>query len=468
MQRSERRHRCRRSRAYRAAVLLSVIAFGGLTFGCAATAGAPEMELSPAQCELNARSFEQAWRTIRDMHWDPSLGGLDWSAVRAELRPQIAQARTMSAARAVMRDMIGRLGQSHFAVVPAEVYEDLRYPVGQGEGDGTAGLDLRVIEGEALVVAVEPDSAAAELGVTPGWQVRTIAGEEVAPLIAGIQQAYADSTAREMRLARSILARLADKVGETRTVSFGDNTGTAVELELTLQQRKGRRVRLGNLPPMYVWLESRQLDGNVGYVTFNVFADPNHLMEEFAQALREFSGCAGIIIDLRGNPGGIGAMAMGIAGWFVDEAGQQLGTMWTRNARINFAIHARAETYAGPLAILVDGLSASTSEILVGGMQDIGRARVFGTTTAGAALPSMFEKLPNGDVLQYAHADYVSAAGGRLEGAGVTPDEEITLDGAALRAGRDPVLEAALKWIESQSRAEAASAGENNVVMIDT
>ena len=108
-----------------------------------------------------------------------------------------------------------------------------------------------------------------------------------------------------------------------------------------------------------------------------------------------------------------------------------------------------ADAFDGPLAVLVDGMSGSTSEILAGGLHDLHRARIFGTRTMGACLPSVFERLANGDGFQYAFANYVSAGGEPLEGRGVTPDEVVTPDRAALLAGRDPILEAAVRWIRS-------------------
>jgi carboxyl-terminal processing protease len=121
--------------------------------------------------------------------------------------------------------------------------------------------------------------------------------------------------------------------------------------------------------------------------------------------------------------------------------------MKTRDTEVKFVVSPRAETFKGPVAILIDGLSASTSEILAGGLQGLGRARVFGSQSAGAALPSAIEKLPNGDGFQYAFANYVSEGGGVLEGSGVTPDVELTPTRAQLLEGKDPVLEAAVEWI---------------------
>ena len=105
------------------------------------------------------------------------------------------------------------------------------------------------------------------------------------------------------------------------------------------------------------------------------------------------------------------------------------------------------EVYTGPVAILVDQMTASTSEIFAGGMQAIGRARVFGETTAGQALPALASKLPNGDVLMHAVADYLVVDGSRIEGKGVVPDEIVPLSLDELTRGVDAPLQAAVRWI---------------------
>ena len=143
-------------------------------------------------------------------------------------------------------------------------------------------------------------------------------------------------------------------------------------------------------------------------------------------------------------------MAMGMAGWFLDKPDQLLGTLTMRDTILKFVVNPRAYTFSGPLAILVDGASASTSEILAGGLKDLGRARIFGTRTAAAALPSVFEMLPNGDGFQYAIANYISEGGKPLEALGVTPDVEAPLTREALLAGKDPALDAAIAWIKNQ------------------
>jgi carboxyl-terminal processing protease len=179
-------------------------------------------------------------------------------------------------------------------------------------------------------------------------------------------------------------------------------------------------------------------------------------VDGFVQAaVDRFRNAAGIILDLRGNPGGLAMMVMGISGHFVDEP-VLLGRMKTRETELRLSANPRrvnaagapVKPYAGPLAILVDDLTGSASECFAGGLQAISRGRVFGTRTMGQALPATFSRLPNGDTLVHAFGDFVTAAGVRLEGRGVVPDVEIPIDRKALAAGRDPALEAALRWID--------------------
>ena len=88
------------------------------------------------------------------------------------------------------------------------------------------------------------------------------------------------------------------------------------------------------------------------------------------------------------------------------------------------------------MAILVDETSYSASEVFAGGMQAAGRARVFGARTPGGALPALMRKLPNGDVLEYAIADFVTVSGERIEGRGVVPDERVERSRAGRRCRR--------------------------------
>jgi carboxyl-terminal processing protease len=87
---------------------------------------------------------------------------------------------------------------------------------------------------------------------------------------------------------------------------------------------------------------------------------------------------------------------------------------------------------------------------MAAGLQAHGEARIFGTNSAGMALPSMVDLLPNGDALQYVTSDLVDPNGVRVEGQGVRPDQVVALSRASLSEGRDVVLEAAICWIQQE------------------
>lgn len=410
------------------------------------TPPAPSATLTARQRQLNLDSFEYVWSTIRDKHWQVKPAGLDWQAVHDELRPAMEKAGSMQAARAVLNDMIGRLHETHFAIIPADLYSTLEGSHARGES--TTGLDVRIVGSAALVTSVEPGSSAAREGVKPGWQILQVGGADLDPVIRKLDETYARSSLRELVLREAVLSRLEGNPAQPASVQFLDGGNQKVAKTLAHGKPKGELTQFGYLYPMHVWIDSSKI-GNIGYVKFNIFLDPTRVMNLFGEAVQSSKQCDGFVIDLRGNPGGIGAMAMGMAGWFIDRPDQRLGTLFMRNTTLKFVVNPRLRTFSGPLAILVDGASASTSEILAEGLKDLGRARIFGSHTAAAALPSVFEMLPNGDGFQYAIANYISEGGKPLEGLGVTPDVETPLTRQALLDGRDPALDAAIAWIKT-------------------
>jgi carboxyl-terminal processing protease len=424
-----------------------------LVLALAGAIAAAGQTVTPAERSANLESFEKVWATVRDKHWDPKLGGLDWQAVHDELRPKMEAARTADEGRAILNDMVGRLKQTHFAIFSGSVYHDLDAGPQKGDkdtGQANPGIDVRVLEGHAIVTELDGGSPAAIKGVKPGWEILRIGDTDIPGVVARIQTHYKDPSLLDLRLRQSVLSRLEGSVGSTVAVEFLDGADRKVSIGLDRAAPRGAIARLGNMPPMRVWSEWRRLPGDIGYVRFNAFFDPEGLARTMEEAIKGCRDCRGFVVDVRGNPGGIGGLAMGVAGWFTDQSGLQLGTEYLRGLTIKLVIFPRPDPFRGPLAVLVDGCSASTSEILAGGLKDIKRARLFGTRTAAAALPSVIDRLPNGDGFQYAIANYISQGGQPLEGIGAIPDEEVRVTRRQLLEGKDPALDAAVQWIRKQ------------------
>jgi carboxyl-terminal processing protease len=257
-----------------------------------------------------------------------------------------------------------------------------------------------------------------------------------------------------------ISARLKGPAGSSADVVFEDGAGATVTKSIARVADQGQPVTVGHLPTMFVRVknEARTTPAGrkAGFVGFNVWMAA--VDRPFQEAIDQHRTAAGIVVDLRGNPGGLAAMMMGIAGHFVPDA-IPLGVMKTRDNELKFTVNPRrvnaagerVDVYSGPVAIIVDGLSGSASECFTGGMQSLKRVRVFGQRSMGAALPSQFDRLPNGDVFIHATGDFVTADGTRLEGRGVIPDQDVPLTRESLLAGKDAALEAALAWIDSEA-----------------
>src|ERR1700735_1079394 len=79
--------------------------------------------IQSAERQLNLDTFEKVWTTIRDKHWEKNPGGLDWQPIHAEFRPKVEQAKNIDEVRGILKEMLGRLHQTHFGILPATVYE---------------------------------------------------------------------------------------------------------------------------------------------------------------------------------------------------------------------------------------------------------------------------------------------------------------------------------------------------------
>lgn len=445
-------------------------------------AAAPRL-LTDEERRAQVESFDDVWQTIRDGHFDPKLNGADWDAAKLELRPHVETAQTANDARAAISELIAKLKQTHFGLIPSDAYEHVATtessakspdapassssthapttsptaeppkPDSSSSTDpGESGVQVRVVDGRALVTKVRADTPAYSAGVRPGWIIDAIDNRPVAPSLKLTEHAAGSAALGLAMTERALQSRLDGPVGSTVPVRFIDGQDKPVTLALQRAAPAGSPATVANLPTMFVEFESRRLPENIGYMALSIFLDPPKINPLFDKAVKDFADTDGIVLDLRGNPGGLGFMATAFGGYFVDEPNLKLGTMRTRALTLNFVLNPRATPYLKPLAILVDECSLSTSEILAGGLQDLKRARIFGTPTGGAALPSVIKPLPSGDALQYAVANYVSASGRQLEGEGVIPDQIVPPSREALLAGDDPALTAAVRWIQSERK----------------
>ncbi len=402
--------------------------------------------LSQDQMDLYLQSFDQVCEKIDSTYWEPEELGEEWEEAKIHWRQTLEAASTVRDARKAMRGLLKGLELSHFGIFPRNAAAG----VGDG-GDAETGAILRVGDGRAVVVKVKEGSPAQEAGLLPGEIVHSVGERQLGSLI----ETWLEVGNRYLPV-QGLASAMLGSAGETRTYSVEDEHGEVRQLEIPLvvPVGKGQPVKLGHLGPVPLVLEDRLIDDEVLYMHFNIFLGPQYLMPWFQKAIQKNRDARGLIIDLRGNPGGLGLMACGIAGWLLETENLELGVMKMRDHDMHFVVNPRLDPWKKPVAVLIDEGSASTAEIFAQGLQDLQRARLFGRTTAGAALPSMIESLPCGDLLQYAIAGYRSMSGRVLEGDGVVPDEIILVDPDRIREEGDPALQAALRWIRTAASDE--------------
>ena len=442
-----------------------------------AVAAAPTSATPRAEAERRAETFEIVWRTVKENHFDPTFGGVDWDAVRAEFSPRAAAARTDRELHTLLQQMLNRLGQSHFNIIPPEAI-----PSTEGDADGSdghegigdetdgerprtkgslyaaehmtygIGIDLRVVGGAVLVTRVEPGSSAERAGLRTGYALRSVDGLAVSSILRTLRLAAVyEPAARNQIPAEILVGYVNGSPGTSVKLSFLDGRNRLRRAVVARERLKGELTpTFQSLPAQFVEFESRRLRGDVGYIRFNLFVGP--VMDKFCAALRTMKDAPGVVIDLRGNRGGLLGLIYGMGG-LLEMRPVSFGVMRTRAGWHDLLITPQPSGYRGRLVVLIDAETQSAGEIFAGGLQASGRAVVVGQRSAGATLPSAARELPTGAIFQYAFADFVTANGAVIEGSGVEPNIPVRLTRRGLLAGRDPQLDSALDLIATPEAA---------------
>jgi carboxyl-terminal processing protease len=400
-----------------------------------------------SSADVRRQTFDIVWRTVKEKHFDPTLGGVDWDKVREQYAPRVETVKSDRELYRLLQQMLGELHQSHFAIIPPEAVIE-EGPA--GDSSSGIGIDLRIVDGVALITRVWPDSAAARAGLRAGFVIKQIDQTPAEQFTSRVSRAVESQAMVRLLATRALLSRTEGKPDTTVRIVYLDENNrereAAVKRERVVSEMSEP---FGNFPAQRVETEVQMLGGGIGYIRFNIFVPL--ATDRVLAAIRSMKDARGIIFDLRGNPGGMGGLATRIAGLLETREKISLGTMKMRAGHQNFVIFPQSNPFTGKVALLIDGSSGSTSEIFAAGLQESGRAIIVGEKSMGAALPSIFSKLPTGALFQYAFADFRTPKGVLVEGRGVIPDVEVKPDRRELLRGRDNQLDAAIEQIRKQA-----------------
>lgn len=398
----------------------------------------------PSEEELRRQSFEKVWDTINKKHYDKTFGGVDWGKIREIYEPKALKAQNRAEFHKILNQMLEELKVSHVGVYdlkPADF--ELRAKT------GIIGIEIKIIENKPVIWRVEKNSTADRAGLKPGFIIEKINDLSTRSVLERVESYFSSIRATDrIRLLykEKVITTLIE--GEPKTKLFLEVINSKNELQKVEVERYQANWQmsepLGYFPPQPIIFEAYKIGDDIGYIRFNVWTIPQ--ISRIRAAIQSLANAKGIIFDIRGNPGGISGMAAGIAGMLFKEP-VSLGKMRGRELDLNLLVNPQPNPYLGKVIILMDYGTASTSEIFAIGLQENSRAVLIGETTAGMALPSIFETLPTGALFQYAIMDYISPKGTLVEGRGVKPDLEVSQRRQDLLEGRDLPLEIAIQNI---------------------
>lgn len=187
------------------------------------------------------------------------------------------------------------------------------------------------------------------------------------------------------------------------------------------------------------------LDNNIGYLSISQFEEVT--TKQFKAAVEDLQsqGMKGLVIDIRNNPGGLLDTVVGMLKYMLPD-GLIVYTEDKQGNRKEYKGQDNDE-FNLPLAVIVNGNSASASEIFAGAIQDYGKGTIIGTQTYGKGIVQTVKPLTDGSAIKFTIAKYFTPKGQDIHGKGVTPDMVVEYD---TDADVDTQLDAAIKNVEAQ------------------
>ncbi len=368
--------------------------------------------------------LSEAWRIVNQAYIDDSFNHQNWWLLRKKALKQHLNNREET--YTAIESLLGSLDDPFTRLMRPEQYHSLQMSTA-GELTGV-GLQIALDgDGQLTVIAPLEGSPAALAGIMPRDRIVKING-------VATDELTLDEAARRMR----------GPIGTAVTLTVLHSEGEAIE---DLQLIRDRIT----LNPVVAELRSSPGQVPMGYIRLSQFSA--NAPEEVALAITQLQqqGAAGYILDLRNNPGGLLQAGVEIAQEWIDD-GTVVYTVNRQGFLGSFEAQGKALTQA-PLVVLVNGGTASASEILAGALQDNERAVLIGETTFGKGLIQSLFDLSDGAGLAVTVAKYETPAHHDINKLGIQPDYVVpatSLKIIQVGTQADPQYQKAIELLNSQ------------------
>lgn len=364
------------------------------------------IHLSQSQALIQSgpkETIDEVWQIINYQYVDKTFNHTDWQKVRQEYVKNASYEGTEDSYKAI-REMLGKLEDPYTRFMNPEEFKNMQIDT-SGELTGV-GIQISADEKTGRLVVISPieDTPAAEAGILAQDLIIKIDGT--------------DTKGMDVN----------DAVGLIR-----GERGTHVTLTIS---RNGKEQDYDimretiEIHPVRASIRDTKL-GKVGYIRLTTFNE--HAAKDMQQAIAEQEkvNVVAYVLDLRSNPGGLLYASIDIARMWIDQ-----GTIVSTVDRQGISDRESATNKAltdKPLVVLVDGGSASASEILSGALKDNKRATLVGTKTFGKGLVQSVRPLGDGSGLAVTIAKYLTPNGTDINKAGIPPDVVVKLDESQLK-----------------------------------
>ena len=303
---------------------------------------------------------------------------------------------------------------------------------------GGIGAMVAIKDGQVTVIAPIAGTPAEKAGIKPGDKILAIDG----------------NSTQGMSLEEAVLKVQGDPGTKVTLEVLHQGEETPITLVITREEI--------NLPSVYPEIGNvtstpsttpvptvTPLPNGIAIITITYFSERTG--DEAVSALKDVlaSGAKGIVLDLRDNPGGILDSAVAVASQFLKQ-GIVLYALDSSGKKETWDVKPGGLATDMPLAVLVNGNSASASEVVAGALQDYGRASLIGNQTFGKGSVNHFRQLSDGSAIYISIGRWYTPNGRQIEGNGLTPDIVVNTTEQDIQQGKDPQLDRAIEYIKSK------------------
>ncbi len=383
---------------------------------------------------------DEAWQIVNREYVDGTFNRLDWKKTRMELLKRNYTNR--QEAYVAIRSTLRRLGDPYTRFMDPQQFQSLNNQT-SGEMSGVGiRLESHPRTQQLVVAEAIENSPASKAGIKAGDTIIAIDGKST----------------KNMSLDAAI-SLIRGEIGKSITLKISRGTANPFDIPLTRAQIEVSSV-----------FSAIKQEGRlkVGYIRLSEFS--SHSSDQMQKAIKDLNRqqVNAFVLDMRGNPGGLLQASVEIARMWLDN-GTIVKTVDRKGGNEDFRAVQGALTQL-PMAVLVDGNSASASEILAGALKDNRRAQIVGAQTFGKALVQSVHSLSDGSGMAVTVAHYYTPNGTDIGHKGVTPDVKVDLnwleqknlaDSPALMGGaQDPQYQRAITVLQKHPNIASPNSGK--------